>query len=169
MKSLLKKYQSTCFAIALILAIAVYPLIVTLINPPPPKNALTLIHAKILEIKKDAPKMKVLFSSGATKELFFPNAMFTLARGDLNFLYIEAEQRKQLQGCNAQLYVKKIDWFFTNRLRVWEINCGKIVISYEQFARWYATSFKISAWLEPIALIGCLFIVLMSFIQDRKK
>ena len=169
MKAFLKKYQSTIISIILVLIIAIYPLVITLINPPPSKNELTLIHAKILEIKKDAPNMQVLLSSGEKKVLYFPNTMFTIMRGEPNFVYLEAEQRNQLKGCNAQLAVKKINWLVGGRLRIWEIVCGETVISYEQFKIWYGKGLNIDKWLEPIALIGCFFIVLISFIQDRKK
>ena len=169
MKAFLKKYQSTIISIILVLIIAIYPLVITLINPPPSKNELTLIHAKILEIKKDAPNMQVLLSSGEKKVLYFPNTMFTIMRGEPNFVYLEAEQRNQLKGCNAQLAVKKINWLVGGRLRIWEIVCGETVISYEQFSQWYATSFKISAWLELFYIAFCFLIILIVFLKDRRK
>jgi hypothetical protein len=167
-KQKIQRYKSTLFLALFFLLIAGYPLLVTVINPIPEREDLQTISAKIIELKKDAPSMKVQYPNGDVQTLYFPQTLYWIARGDGKF-FLTSDYRDQLLNCVAEMKIIKIKWLFPSRFRVWEINCLNQSISFEKFSLNYAREENYTKWMEVFAVFLLFLILVKKFKADQGR
>ena len=168
MKNILKKYKNIIILISITSILVIYPLLLTIFNPIPPKKNLIPLLGKIIEIGKDAPFMKIKDTNNIIKIVYFPSSLFFIAAGDSKFPQIKPETRKKLLGCTSLIYIEKIKFLYPQRLRVWEINCDQINIDYNQFSSWYNAEINATKWLELLILIIGSILFFKSFKSNKQ-
>ena len=169
MKEIIQRYKGTLFLALFLLLIAGYPLVVTVINPIPAREDLQTISAKIIEVKKDAPRMQVQYPNGDIQTLYFPHLMYWIVKGDRPFIHLNDIDRSELLGCNSQIQIIKIKGFISERFRVWNISCPSRTIDFEEFSHWYSVEAAFSKWLELFFLLIIGIVLFRQFKKDQRR
>ena len=129
------RYNATLFMLLCILVVLVGPEIVSWRNRGPDLAKLQTLQVQILRTHSTEPHLFVELPDGKQRGMEWPVAINF--QGGLRSYVWTNDERERLPGCLATVRGAPLLWTFTDRFRVWELDCPeqKIRIGLEKTNR----------------------------------
>jgi len=136
--NLIKNYKTSLCMIFMYILFLLYPLSVTIFNPPPEEKYLRAENIKIIYSNENHPNITAILDDGEIKKFDFPTSNYSLAAGlgksSVSSRYFSLLSR----GCKGYIETDEMRFlFFGKSTRIWSIECGDTNIPYAAMTAMY--------------------------------